>query len=98
MDDALTAAGVEMADLACCIGTGYGREKIPFVKESISEIACHGRGAKWLVPAVRTVIDIGGQDCKAIKLDAAGRVENFITNDKCASGTGRFLEVMADVL
>lgn len=98
MAEALTAAGVETADIECCIGTGYGRERIPFVRESISEIACHGRGAKWLVPAARTVIDIGGQDCKAIKLNATGKVENFITNDKCASGTGRFLEVMADAL
>ncbi|MFP4039097.1 MAG: acyl-CoA dehydratase activase [Desulfosudaceae bacterium] len=98
MNLALTDAGRQSADIDYCVGTGYGRDKIPFVNEALSEIACHGKGAKWLVPAARTVIDIGGQDCKAIKLDSSGRVENFITNDKCASGTGRFLEVMADVL
>jgi len=98
MNKALAAADISLSDIDFCVGTGYGRDKIPFVNEAVSEIACHGKGAKWLVPSVRTVIDIGGQDCKAIKLDASGRVENFITNDKCASGTGRFLEVMANVL
>ncbi|MFP4444902.1 MAG: acyl-CoA dehydratase activase [Desulfosudaceae bacterium] len=98
MNQALEAAGIGLAEVDFCVGTGYGRDKIPFVSQAVSEIACHGKGAKWLVPSARTVIDIGGQDCKAIKLDASGKVENFITNDKCASGTGRFLEVMADVL
>ncbi len=80
------------------IGTGYGRNKIDFVKETLSEIACHGKGAKWLLPSTRTVVDIGGQDAKTFKIDEAGHVEKFLTNDKCASGTGRFLEVMAKVL
>lgn len=98
MEGAVGQAGIRMEDIVCCIGTGYGREKIPFVAEAVSEIACHGRGAKWLVPSARTIIDIGGQDCKAMKIDDAGKVIRFVTNDKCASGTGRFLEVMARVL
>ena len=98
MDQALENAGVYMSRIEYVVGTGYGRDKIPFISEAKSEIACHGKGAHWMVPTVKTVIDIGGQDCKAVKLDDSGAVENFITNDKCASGTGRFLEVMADVL
>lgn len=98
MRDALSSAGLTLEDLQYCVGTGYGRNKISFVDKKISEISCHGKGANWLIPAVRTAIDIGGQDCKAIKLDGRGKVKNFIANDKCASGTGRFLEVMAGVL
>ena len=98
MEEALSAAGVTMDNIEYCIGTGYGREKIPFVKGSKSEIACHGKGARWLLPSAQTVIDIGGQDCKTMKIDSEGSVERFTANDKCASGTGRFLEVMAKVL
>ncbi|HQG33087.1 MAG TPA: acyl-CoA dehydratase activase [Deltaproteobacteria bacterium] len=98
MQNALTAAGLGMGDIGFCVGTGYGRERIPFVGKAVSEIACHAKGAHWLLPTVRTIIDIGGQDCKAIRLDAKGNVVKFITNDKCASGTGRFLDVMAKVL
>ena len=87
-----------MKDIGFCVGTGYGRERIPFVGKSVSEIACHAKGAQLFMPTVRTVIDIGGQDCKAIKLDANGNVVKFFTNDKCAAGTGRFLEVMAKIL
>lgn len=89
---------VSLQDIGYCIGTGYGRERIPFVKETVTEIACHGKGAQWLVRTARTVIDIGGQDCKVMRLDSDGTLMKFITNDKCASGTGRFLEVMARVL
>ena len=98
MQEALAASGLAMAAVEYCVGTGYGRDKIPFASEAISEIACHARGARWLVPSARTVIDIGGQDCKAVRLDRDGNVERFVANDKCASGTGRFLEVMARVL
>ena len=98
MREVLAAAGISQGDIAFCIGTGYGRDKIGFVDESISEISCHGRGAGWLLPSARTVIDIGGQDCKAMKIDKFGTVVRFMANDKCASGTGRFLEVMARVL
>ncbi len=69
-----------------------------FCEEDISEISCHAKGAHFLQPSIRTIIDIGGQDCKAIRLDAKGEIYKFITNDKCASGTGRFLEVMAKLL
>ncbi len=98
MKRALEKAGITMDDISFCVGTGYGRDRIPFVQEAVSEIACHGKGARWLLPTVKTVIDIGGQDCKAMRLDEAGNMVKFITNDKCASGTGRFLEVMAKVL
>ncbi|MGD9332124.1 MAG: acyl-CoA dehydratase activase [Desulfobacterales bacterium] len=98
MDQALADAGVNGREIACCVGTGYGRNRIPFVDEVRSEIACHGKGARWLLPSARTVIDIGGQDCKAMRLDDRGNVRHFMANDKCASGTGRFLEVMARVL
>ena len=98
MQGALAAAGIHMHDIAYCIGTGYGREKISFVQDVKSEVSCHGKGALWLLPSARTVIDIGGQDCKTMKVDREGRVIRFAANDKCASGTGRFLEVMAGVL
>ncbi len=98
LEKALAQAGRSREEIAFCVGTGYGREKIPYVNESRSEIACHGKGVRFLVPSVRTVIDIGGQDCKVSRLDPSGRVDKFVTNDKCASGTGRFLDVMAKVL
>jgi len=98
MQAALAACGINMADILCCIGTGYGRNNIPFVSDVKSEISCHGKGAQWLLPSARTVIDIGGQDCKTIRIDNAGQVVRFAANDKCASGTGRFLEVMSGVL
>ena len=98
MAQALTAAGLPRGGIAACVGTGYGRGKIGFVDATLSEIACHARGASWLLPSARTVIDIGGQDCKAMRIDHQGTVQKFVTNDKCASGTGRFLEVMAKVL
>jgi len=98
MAGALENAGLLQKEIVYCIGTGYGREKIGFIDEAVSEISCHGKGARWLLPTARTVIDIGGQDCKAMKIDPDGNIERFTTNDKCASGTGRFLEVMARVL
>ncbi len=98
MQRALDAAKMDLEDIAYCTGTGYGREKISFVRDIKSEISCHGKGARWLLPSVKTIIDIGGQDCKAMKVDGDGRVIHFAANDKCASGTGRFLEVMAGVL
>jgi len=85
-------------DLAYTIVTGYGRVRFDAADEEISEISCHARGAFHLCPAARTVIDIGGQDSKAIRLDEKGRVLDFAMNDKCAAGTGRFLEVMAAAL
>lgn len=98
MGAALAKAGLSMEDIACCVGTGYGRNAIPFATSVESEIACHGRGAQWVLPQVRMVIDIGGQDAKAIRLDGEGNVIRYAYNDKCASGTGRFLEIMAGAM
>lgn len=82
-----------------CIGTGYGRVNVPFADRSITEIACHARGARFIYGnAVRTVLDVGGQDIKAIQCDDKGKVANFLMNDKCAAGTGRGMEVFADLL
>jgi len=82
-----------------CIGTGYGRVNVPFANRSITEIACHARGANFIYgPEVRTVLDVGGQDIKAIQCDEKGKVTNFLMNDKCAAGTGRGMEVFADLL
>jgi predicted CoA-substrate-specific enzyme activase len=99
MNEALKLAGLSsLDDLEYIVGTGYGRLKVPFASENISEITCHARGAHWLNPAVRTVVDIGGQDCKVMSLDERGRVLEFAMNDRCAAGTGRFFEAMARVL
>lgn len=87
-----------LEELDYIVGTGYGRLKIPFANDNISEITCHGVGAHWLCNSVRTIIDIGGQDLKVIALDDSGKVAEFVMNDKCAAGTGRFLENMARVL
>lgn len=94
----LDAAKLEAKDLDYIIATGYGRVKVPFANEVVTEITCHAKGANHFFPDARTVIDIGGQDSKAIKLDAKGNVLDFSMNDKCAAGTGRFLEVMARTL
>jgi len=80
------------------VGTGYGRSNLPFVPKRVTEITCHGRGARYLFPKTRTILDIGGQDSKVIRLTAYGKVADFAMNDKCAAGTGRFLEVMARAL
>ncbi|MFQ5956903.1 MAG: acyl-CoA dehydratase activase, partial [Candidatus Brocadiales bacterium] len=80
------------------VATGYGRIRVPFAREVVTEITCHGKGAHYFFPHVRTVIDIGGQDSKVIKVDPNGNVLDFVMNDKCAAGTGRFLEVMARTL
>jgi predicted CoA-substrate-specific enzyme activase len=93
--DALAVAGVSAAEVDYVVGTGYGRTQVPFADTNVSEITCHGRGAHFLCPEVRTVIDIGGQDTKVISIDAWGNLLDFAMNDKCAAGTGRFLEAMA---
>jgi predicted CoA-substrate-specific enzyme activase len=98
MQLALDQAGVRLDAVAHCVGTGYGRRRITFGDTVESEIACHARGAVWQAASVRTVIDIGGQDAKAIRLDERGNVLQYQYNDKCAAGTGRFLEVIADAL
>ena len=98
MQMALEKAGFAQKDIGYVVGTGYGREQIPFVNQVESEISCHAKAAKQLMPTVRMVIDIGGQDAKATRMDDQGNVARYIYNDKCASGTGRFLEVMAEAL
>jgi len=96
---ALEDTGLTLEDLHYVVGTGYGRVNVPFAQKAITEIACHARGANFMYgPAVRTVLDMGGQDCKAIHCDEKGRVRAFLMNDKCAAGTGRGMEVMADLL
>ena len=94
----LQTTNLEAKDIDYIVATGYGRIKVPFANEVVTEITCHARGANYFFPSARTVIDIGGQDSKAIKLDAKGNVLDFSMNDKCAAGTGRFLEVMARTL
>jgi predicted CoA-substrate-specific enzyme activase len=93
--EALDKAGRKAEDVRYIVGTGYGRAKVDFANTNISEISCHGRGAHSLLNSVRTIIDIGGQDTKAIRLDDEGMLLDFAMNDKCAAGTGRFLEMMA---
>jgi len=96
---ALEGTGLTINDLHYTVGTGYGRVNVPFAKKTITEIACHARGAHYIYgPTVRTVLDIGGQDCKAIRCDEKGKVVSFLMNDKCAAGTGRGLEVFADLI
>jgi predicted CoA-substrate-specific enzyme activase len=94
----LEKEGLKETSIEGIVATGYGRNSVPFADRTVTEIMCHAAGAYHLNPAVRAVIDIGGQDSKAIVLSDGGRVANFVMNDKCAAGTGRFLEVMARAL
>ena len=94
----LDKASVDFNDLKGIVVTGYGRISVPFADKRITEITCHARGVHDLIPEVRTIIDIGGQDSKGMRVDDAGNVVDFVMNDKCAAGTGRFLEVMASAL
>ncbi len=98
LEEALRQAGLSREDLTATVTTGYGRTAIQCGDKSITEITCHAKGAFFLNPAVRTIIDIGGQDSKVIRIDDTGNVTNFVMNDKCAAGTGRFLELMARTL
>jgi len=99
MNWALEETGLKNKNVHYVVGTGYGRVNVPFAKRTITEIACHARGAHYIYgPTVRTVLDIGGQDCKAIRCDERGKVMSFLMNDKCAAGTGRGLEVFADLI
>jgi predicted CoA-substrate-specific enzyme activase len=98
MDKLLTRLGLSYEDINYCVSTGYGRETISFAHDNVSEISCHGRGAQFLIPGIRTVIDVGGQDCKVIRIDEDGLLVDFVMNDKCAAGTGRSLEIMGESL
>ena len=95
---ALEEAGVERSQITRVVATGYGRLNFAQADRELSEVSCHGKGMVFLCPQVRTVIDIGGQDVKALLLDDWGYLDHFIMNDKCAAGTGRFLEAMSRVL
>lgn len=94
----LDQTGLSFNDIDFIVSTGYGRVVVPFAQRNVSEISCHAKGANWFFPSVRTILDMGGQDCKAISCDANGKVRNFIMNDKCAAGVGRSMEVMAELL
>ncbi len=94
----LKQKGLSMKDISYTVATGYGRVIVPFAQRNISEISCHARGAHFVFPSARTILDMGGQDCKAIRCDEKGRLVKFLMNDKCAAGTGRAVEVIASLL
>jgi bzd-type benzoyl-CoA reductase Q subunit len=99
LDWAMKGTGLHLDDLKYVVGTGYGRVNVPMANKAITEIACHAKGANYIWGAkVRTVLDVGGQDIKAIHCDQTGRVTSFLMNDKCAAGTGRGMEIFADLL
>ncbi len=98
IDELAKDINLNVDDLDAVVATGYGRNTVEFATKAITEITCHGVGAYFLNPDIRFIIDIGGQDSKVIRIDEAGRVVDFAMNDKCAAGTGRFLEVMARAL
>ncbi|HVD00417.1 MAG TPA: acyl-CoA dehydratase activase [Candidatus Dormibacteraeota bacterium] len=95
---AVTDAGIDRREVAYVVGTGYGRYKVTFGDTQVTEISCHARGGQYLFPRTRTVLDIGGQDTKAIRIGSEGQVLDFCMNDKCAAGTGRFLGAAAMAL
>lgn len=98
LKEVLEQANLKREDLSLIVSTGYGRVSIPFADRNVTEISCHAKGAHFLNPSIRTILDIGGQDSKAIRLNENGDVVDFVMNDKCAAGTGRFLEMMARTL
>jgi (R)-2-hydroxyacyl-CoA dehydratese activating ATPase len=97
MEEALTMAGIAFDNVTYVVATGYGRINVPFADRQITEITCHAKGLSSLIPSARTVVDIGGQDSKGIRIEN-GKVVDFVMNDKCAAGTGRFLEIIAEAL
>jgi len=97
-DRTLDDAGLTRDDVKAVVATGYGRARVPFATTTITEITCHARGARARLPEVDVLVDIGGQDSKAIRLGPDGRVARFAMNDKCAAGTGRFLGAASTAL
>jgi len=97
IEQALEQAGLSFGEIDYVVATGYGRFNVPFADQQITELTCHARGVASIFPSVRTAIDIGGQDAKGLKI-RDGKLVDFVMNDKCAAGTGRFLEVIADIL
>ena len=98
MEEALKKAALSFQAITYIVSTGYGRINVPFADKQFTEITCHAKGIASLFPKAKTIIDIGGQDVKGIKIDATGKTIDFVMNDKCAAGTGRFIEVIADTL
>jgi predicted CoA-substrate-specific enzyme activase len=98
MEEALRRASLSFQAITYIVSTGYGRINVPFADRQFTEISCHAKGIVHLFPNAKTIIDIGGQDIKGIKIDAAGKTTDFVMNDKCAAGSGRFIEVIADTL
>ncbi|RJR47479.1 MAG: 2-hydroxyglutaryl-CoA dehydratase [Desulfobacteraceae bacterium] len=98
MEEVLRLSGLSFESITYIVATGYGRINVPFADKQVTEISCHARGIAHLFPNARTVIDIGGQDSKAIRISSSGKPTDFIMNDKCAAGSGRFIEVIADTL
>jgi predicted CoA-substrate-specific enzyme activase len=98
VDQTLAQAGLTRDQIGYIVATGYGRINVPFAHKQVTEISCHARGVNSIFPSVRTIIDVGGQDSKAIRVTGTGKVVDFQMNDKCAAGTGRFLEVIARAL
>lgn len=94
----LEKAGLTLEDMDLTVSTGYGRIVIPFSDKNVSEITCHAKGAHWFFPGARSILDMGGQDCKAIRCDDAGKVTDFAMNDKCAAGAGRSMGIMAELV
>lgn len=97
-DEALSTSDIREEEVEYVVGTGYGRYKVTFGNTQVTEISCHGRGAVHMFPRTRTVVDMGGQDTKAIRVTASGEISDFCMNDKCAAGTGRFLGAAANAL
>ncbi|MFH1090414.1 MAG: acyl-CoA dehydratase activase [Pseudomonadota bacterium] len=98
LEEALKKTSIRPEDIEYTVATGYGRVIVPFANRNITEISCHAKGAHYFQPSVRTILDMGGQDCKAIRCDEQGKVTKFLMNDKCAAGTGRAMDVMAALL
>ena len=98
MAEVLNKASLSFDDIACVVATGYGASKVPFASQQVTDVSCQARGIYYLFPSVRTIIDIGGQSSKVIKVDDKGGVVNFVVSEKCAAGSGRFLQVIARVL
>jgi len=98
MEEALKRADISLQEITYIVSTGYGRINVPFADKQFTEITCHAKGIVSLFPKTKTIIDVGGQDIKAIKVDTNGKTIDFVMNDKCAAGSGRFIEVIADTL
>jgi predicted CoA-substrate-specific enzyme activase len=98
MDDALTKAGITMNEVDSVISTGAGKKEVTFAQGQVTEVMCEAKGALFLYPTARGVLDLGGESTRAVKLDATGKVVDFALNDKCAAGTGIFLDAMAKVM